>query len=71
MHPQQSEQLNRVDIEAMEASLPEIGAVVAEIGMTKPFSEYSRDEVLRLIYSTVRAVDAKRLEIIERETIPF
>ena len=71
MHPQQPEQLNRVDIEAMEASLPEIGAVVAEIGMDKPFSAYSRDEVLRLICSTVRAVDAKRLEIIERETVPF
>lgn len=71
MHPQQQEQLTRVDIEAMEASLPDIGAVVAEIGMDKPFSEYSRDEALRLICSTVRVVDAKRLEIIERETIPF
>ena len=49
----------------------DITLYLAEIGMDKPFSAYSRDEVLRLICSTVRAVDVKRLEIIERETVPF
>lgn len=43
------------EIQAIQASLPDVGAVVAEIGMDKPVSAYSKDEILRVMFVTVRA----------------
>ena len=69
--PEQQNFLDRVSIEAIEASLPDVGQCVAEIGMNRPVADYSKDEVLRLILHTVRSVEARRMEIIGREEIPF
>lgn len=71
MYPQQQQQLDRVDIEAIEASLPDLGAVVAEIGMQKAVADYSKDEILRLICEAYRSVERHRMRIIGQEEIPF
>ncbi len=55
----------------MEASLPDLGAVVAEIGMDKPLKEYQRDEILRVIFTAYRATKNHMQAIIAREEIPF
>ncbi len=71
MYPDQQEELNRVELEAIEASLPELGVVVAEIGMDKPVSEYQREDVLRLIFTAYKATKAHMAEIISRESPPL
>jgi hypothetical protein len=63
--------LTKEEVAAIEASLPEVGAVVAEIGMDRPFADWSRDEALRLVVTCVRAYQKKLLEITEREGPPF
>lgn len=70
MHPNQQAELNRVELEAVEASLPDVGRVVAEIGGERPFNEWTREEALRLIFTAVRAAKNHTLEIIAREEIP-
>lgn len=71
MKPDPIKELNRVELEAVEASLPDVGAVVAEIGMDRPLADYSRDEILRLIFTAVRAVKSRTMQIIADEEIPF
>lgn len=51
--------LTQMELDAVAAALPAVGAVVAEIGMAKPFSEWSREEVMRLVFKTYRAVNDK------------
>ncbi len=69
--PDQEAYVTAVDFEAIEASLADVGAVVAEIGSDKPVGAYTKDEILRLMFSTVQAVQKHRMEIIGREEIPF
>lgn len=71
MYPFPRKQLDRVELEAIEASLPEVGMVVAEIGQDKPVSAYTKDEILRLICTAYRAVEEHRVEIVAREAAPF
>jgi len=51
--------LTQMELEAVQAALPAVGAIVAEIGIDKPFSEWSKDEAMRLVFKTYRAVNDK------------
>lgn len=56
---------------AMAAVLPLLGEIVAEIGMNKPLSAYSRAEVLTLIEVVVTAYQAALLRFTPQEGCPF
>lgn len=72
MHqPERQQWLDQTEIEAIEASLPDVGAAVAELGPDRPPATWQRDEVLRLILTAVKAYERHRQEIIAREEIPF
>lgn len=70
-HPQARARVAQEEIRAIEASLPAVGEVVAEIGADKPVSAYSKDEALRLIFACVRAYQAQMCTITEAEGPPF
>jgi hypothetical protein len=69
--PDQEKFSTKLDFEAIEASLPDVGAVVAEIGMDKPVSEYTKDEILRLIYCAVTATQRHRRDLVGKIEVPF
>ncbi len=60
----------QVELDAIEKSLPEVGKLVGEIGMDKPFSAWSRDEVLRLMFTTVNAY-RHHMRTITADDCPF
>lgn len=65
------QRITQEQVEAIEASLPDVGAVVGEIGMDKAFAELTRDEALRIVFAAVRAYERHIDEIVAREEIPF
>lgn len=67
----QQRSLAQEEVKAIEASLRDVGAVVAEMEAGRPLSAWSRDEILRLIFTTVRAYQQHMGEITEREGAPF
>lgn len=63
--------LTKEEVAAIEGSLPEVGEVVAEIGAERPLGEWSREEILRLIFACVRSYQKQLGEITEKEGPPF
>lgn len=55
---------------AMEAVLPQLGDYVASVGMDKPLSAYTRDEVLRLV-DVVLTAYFDSLRELTPDDIPF
>jgi endogenous inhibitor of DNA gyrase (YacG/DUF329 family) len=55
---------------AMEAVLPRLGEYVASIGMDRPLSDYSREEVLQLVDVVLTAYFDKLREITP-DDVPF
>jgi hypothetical protein len=49
--------LTQLELEAVQAALPDVGKIVAEIGMDKPFQDWEREEVMRLVFKAYRAVN--------------
>ena len=60
------------EVIAMEATLSSLGHYVASIGMNRPLSDYSRQEVLALIETVVTAYqDNIKQQLLTSEEIPF
>ena len=62
--------------QAFEAALLPLGEGVAEIGIDKPLSAYTREEILTLIQIVVYAYQDRMLQILsdqtlEEEGVPF
>jgi hypothetical protein len=70
-YPSQKQFLDKVALEAIEKSLPAVGAAVAEIGMEKPLEAYTRDEILRVICTAYAEVQFQREKILMDDEIPF
>ena len=70
-YPHAQAAVTQVEIEAVEASLSDVGRVVAEIGAIKPVNDYTRDEVLRLIFTCVRAYRKNFEDQLKAEEIPY
>lgn len=58
------------ELAAMEAVLPQLGDYVAAIGMERPLSAYTRDEVLQLV-DVVLTAYFDRLRDLTPDDIPF
>lgn len=71
MQPEAQKWLDRTEIEAVEASLPDVGRLVAELEQGRPISQWSREEVLRLIAKAYSIVGFHREEIIQKECPPW
>ncbi len=56
---------------ALAAVLPLLGECVAEIGIDKPLSAYSRAEILTLVEVVVTAYQAALLRLQPQEGCPF
>lgn len=67
----QQQSLAQEEVKAIEASLRDVGAAVAEMEGGRPLSAWSRDEILRLIFTTVRAYQRHMTEITMRDGVPF
>ncbi len=59
------------EIRAIEQSLPEVGSLVAEIENNRPLSSWSKEEILRLMFRTVRAYQENMQKITAVEGPPF
>lgn len=55
---------------AMEAVLPHLGEYVASVGMDKPLSAYSREEILRMV-DVVLTTYFDNLRDLTPEDVPF
>ena len=55
--------------QAFEAALLPLGEVVAEIGIHKPLSAYTRKEILTLIQVSVYAYQDQMLKILSGQTL--
>lgn len=47
-----------MEMQAIKACLPDLGALVAQLGMQRPMASYSKTEVLNLIEVVVSAYQA-------------
>ena len=52
---------------AMAAALRPLGDYVAELGMSRPLADYSREEILQLVEIVIDAFQAHVLEAHERQ----
>lgn len=64
-------QIAQEEVKAIEAALPAVGAVVAEIEAGRPLSAWSKDEILRLIFTAVRSFQQNMDEMGRRGEPPF
>ena len=58
-----------LETQAFEAALLPLGEVVAEIGIHKPLSAYTRKEILTLIQVSVYAYQDQMLKILSGQTL--
>lgn len=59
------------EIQAIERSLPEVGRFVAGIENDRPLSAWDKDEILRLILTTVQSYQKNMDEITTASGPPF
>ncbi len=69
--PDQEKFSTKLDFEAIEASLADVGAVVAEIGMQKAVADYTKDEILRVIFTAVTSAQRHRRDLVGKIEVPF
>ena len=62
--------LNNFEDIAAEATLPDLGICVAEIGIDKSLSQYSKDEILQVVNTIIKTYN-KKLQELYSEDIPF
>jgi hypothetical protein len=58
------------EILAIERTLPDMGALLKEMGLARPASDWSREEALRMIYVLVSAYQRHMGDLLDSD-IPF